>query len=565
MKDGFKLKSQIKMASTTEKKILISSDGKDKSGYRSEITVKAGDIVDLSFELINISNACIKFIVPPVNDEKANTVIIEKADWSNILVDKGNAAKLKIDYGQITIKPPVGQSGNFYFSIRKFKVSAKAGVSEILVFDGKEEINYLTINKVKDDDPLILSFEADQYFVNANTPVTLNWRAKNITNFKLFYGQREISLDSPQANSYVLQNFSGSGDYVLQGFNGATAHPPASAKVDLKAFYRTEVSVVHRQFPDKSRILGLYPDAEKDELYALVQEDGASEATLYLATHNILESWEPVYINKSTSVEDESEIQPLTLPLDVALSPGVIFEGKLWFIGGSSYDPDLIANTHGYLNLKTREWVDKGTISRNGTNMLPRMGHVCIVHNGKIWVIGGHNPDNYYALRDIWTYGNGSWEKLAQELPSGKCMMAACNHVFETTNEQLWLFGGYEDMPAGKRSYKFYCMNDGENIEVLDVDVPVNFDTIKYHAVSLATDTHGKIYLFADKIYELNFENKWELSSRIDQTDWLYKQNGHQLQTVAFQQSVWINAVHFPQGNVFLDKRGHLFHCYFVK
>lgn len=562
------------MSNPTDKAIFFEIPGTGGTSAVRELTVNAGDTIDLAFKVTNVTKLSISFRLSAEEDEDPTEIAISESDWGGVIMEPKNTSVKWKGVGEVIITPP-DQQKEFHFKIKGFTVFDLAGTAEILAFEsGVQLLPSLKIHKIKDDVPFIEFFEADKYFANKNTPVALHWKGKNVTKFRL-YGKREIMLPDAISDTYKVENLTESGNYTLVGFNESNKKE-VTKDLYLTVYENTKVSIAGLQFPANARILGLYPDMDKNELYALVQHEREDVATLYKATNNILQRWKEEYAHTDTQPDAKNTIQPATFPLELATRPGLIYGDKLWLVGGSAYDPDVPGNTCGYIDLNTKKWVDKGTITHNGQPMLPRMGHACVVHDQKLWVIGGHNPGRIHALADIWAYDGSNWEKVNQELPSGRCMMAACNRIFNkvedpldktknTQDEQLWLFGGYEDMPGGKRSFNFYCMNKKGRFELIEATMRGSQHIEDYNSVSMVANDDGAMYVFANEIYHLYFDDKWNLKLRSNNTDWHYDIKGHYLQTTAFLKSIWINSVHFPKGEVFEKKRGHLFYGYFVE
>ena len=53
------------------------------------------------------------------------------------------------------------------------------------------------------------------------------------------------------------------------------------------------------------------------------------------------------------------------------------------------------------------------------------MGHACVVHNNRLWVLGGFGEDGN-ALKEVWSCGvNGDWKQHTTALWPARCMHAA--------------------------------------------------------------------------------------------------------------------------------------------
>jgi N-acetylneuraminic acid mutarotase len=102
--------------------------------------------------------------------------------------------------------------------------------------------------------------------------------------------------------------------------------------------------------------------------------------------------------------------------------------------------PDKKANNSlTCFNLDTKEWQ---TIQTNGEAPRPRYGHICALHNDKMYIHGG----NEYIITPIddffsYDFATNTWNKLnTQGGPS-----ARYNHSAALHNGKLFIFGGSEN------------------------------------------------------------------------------------------------------------------------
>ncbi len=120
----------------------------------------------------------------------------------------------------------------------------------------------------------------------------------------------------------------------------------------------------------------------------------------------------------------------------------VVFKDKLWIIGGDvnqkHYQNDVWSSTNG------KEWtfVNRGKPVPWG----PRALHYTVVHQNKIWVIGGQtmpafSPSDEIFYRDAWTTTDGiEWQKVDMEEPAWPQRgMIGGSAVFQN---RIWILGG---------------------------------------------------------------------------------------------------------------------------
>ena len=166
-----------------------------------------------------------------------------------------------------------------------------------------------------------------------------------------------------------------------------------------------------------------------------------------------------------TGFDDWKMVEKPEVPDGMAESPGVIHQGMLWLIGGSSADPTGPRSKSIKCWHPTKGWIPA---KEPPSDFPPRMGHACAVFDGKIWVLGGLSADNY-PLDDVWTCevknfqdpDNLEWKKRPElKLKQPECMFA----VVDTPKEdrlfkeaRLWIYGGanhpYSVKPINKLWY----------------------------------------------------------------------------------------------------------------
>jgi hypothetical protein len=113
----------------------------------------------------------------------------------------------------------------------------------------------------------------------------------------------------------------------------------------------------------------------------------------------------------------------------------VVFDDRMWVLGGYNGD----APQQPYLN---DVWS-----SSNGMNWVqesasapwsPRAHHGCVVHDGKLWVLGGQGADGEY-LADVWYSSNGvDWTLQTEAAPWG----SRRRHGVVSFNDELLVIGG---------------------------------------------------------------------------------------------------------------------------
>jgi hypothetical protein len=136
----------------------------------------------------------------------------------------------------------------------------------------------------------------------------------------------------------------------------------------------------------------------------------------------------------------------------------VVFQGRMWILGGTEnyYFGDA-------QSLKNDVWSSAdGKIWRRETASAPwspRAYHAALVHDGKIWVLGGGNyVPEYQARSDVWCSADGvHWEQVTSSAPwHPRIWFAAVVY-----RERLWVLGGWSNNPSKNWSDVWYS-RDGK-------------------------------------------------------------------------------------------------------
>jgi hypothetical protein len=123
----------------------------------------------------------------------------------------------------------------------------------------------------------------------------------------------------------------------------------------------------------------------------------------------------------------------------------VVFRGRMWILGGTE---DYYFGDE--QSLKNDVWSSAdGKNWRRETAAAPwspRAYHAAVVHDGKIWVLGGGNyVPKYHAGNDVWCSGDGRhWELVTREAPwHPRIWFSAAVY-----RDRIWVLGGWSNQPA---------------------------------------------------------------------------------------------------------------------
>lgn len=177
----------------------------------------------------------------------------------------------------------------------------------------------------------------------------------------------------------------------------------------------------------------------------------------------------------------------------------IAFDDKLFLVGGY---------TTGDVN-NPREYKNDVWFSRNGDEWFeiaetaefsPRSGHQLIVHDDRLWLMGGSNGGNMY--NDVWVSDDGeSWTSVAQSDAFG----ARTEFELFTLNNVLYISGGYTT--SGEQLSDLWRSSDGSNWSA----VP-NFSLAEASnspVVVLGEENSQTAYLLGDSIYSSTDGSTW--------------------------------------------------------
>ena len=182
-------------------------------------------------------------------------------------------------------------------------------------------------------------------------------------------------------------------------------------------------------------ILGLYSCSGK--LYAIVKSnEDPEDAFLWFTEHGYTyEDWKQV-------VDGTNE--PAKIPLAFAGCPGVVFQEKLWLMGGSSYDPEFISKQVGYYSFAKNAWIrdvegTDGESAKWPEEMGERMGHSIVVSPDRkqVWVMGGYDRSGG-AKKDMWAFNGMKWDRLDDPSWEPRCLFGAA-----ASPDSIWIGGGF--------------------------------------------------------------------------------------------------------------------------
>lgn len=170
----------------------------------------------------------------------------------------------------------------------------------------------------------------------------------------------------------------------------------------------------------------------------------------------------------------------------------VVHEGKLWIVGGDAnqyhYQFDVWNSADGV------NWTAINTNVPWG----PRVLHYTVAFESKLWVMGGQTipqiaPAELAYYSDVWNSVDGvNWTKVADHLPWAPRGMIGGSAVLKN---RIWILGGGTYDTPGKPERLFYN------------DVWSSADGVKWEQVAITTPWHPRQYhdvaVFDDRLWVL--------------------------------------------------------------
>jgi hypothetical protein len=173
-------------------------------------------------------------------------------------------------------------------------------------------------------------------------------------------------------------------------------------------------------------------------------------------------------------------------PWSPRLAGGVaVFKGRMWLLGGVEdyyFGNDTSLRNDVWSSADGKEW----KLELAHAPWSPRAYHAAVVHEGKVWVMGGGNyVPGYQAHNDVWSSADGvHWQQEAAAAPwPPRIWFSAV-----TYRNRLWVLGGWSNNPSKNWNDVWYS-SDGRE-----------WKQLRSQVIWKERHEHSA-YLFKDKIW----------------------------------------------------------------
>ncbi|MBS0261350.1 MAG: galactose oxidase [Planctomycetes bacterium] len=123
----------------------------------------------------------------------------------------------------------------------------------------------------------------------------------------------------------------------------------------------------------------------------------------------------------------------------------VVFKDRLWILGGTEnyyFGDEKSLKNDVWSSANGKDW----KLETADAGWSPRAYHQAVVHDGKIWVLGGGNyVPQYHAVNDVWSSADGvHWNRETEHAGwDPRLWFSAVAY-----RDRLWVLGGWQNNPS---------------------------------------------------------------------------------------------------------------------
>jgi len=119
-----------------------------------------------------------------------------------------------------------------------------------------------------------------------------------------------------------------------------------------------------------------------------------------------------------------------------AFHQALVFDGKLWLMGGGNYLPGYRAHNDVWFTEDGTHWQQ----ACDNAPWHPRLWFSALVYREYLWVLGGWSNDPFVDWNDVWFSKNGKdWKQLQSDIVWAK----RHEHAAYVFRDKLWVAGGH--------------------------------------------------------------------------------------------------------------------------
>ena len=183
----------------------------------------------------------------------------------------------------------------------------------------------------------------------------------------------------------------------------------------------------------------------------------------------------------------------------------VVFDGKMWVIGGFWDD----GTSHRFLNdtwysTDGIDWIE----ATDSAQFPGRYGHTSVVFDGKMWVIGGYSDDgngNTAYLDDVWYSTDGVAWTQAKDVAA---FPRRFSHTSVAFDGKMWVIGGTNDTGDFNDAW-----SSADGVDWTEEN-PSPFSSTRYSASSVATN--DGIWVIGGYGNSMNLQEVWNSTNGAD-------------------------------------------------
>jgi hypothetical protein len=450
----------------------------------NEITVRAREEINLRFELT--ANKLNGFVIS-VRVGNGNGDLVDAAGFNKVKVlyrigEQGT--ETVVPKSNTTLQDNVGfwsvvrarLSGTI--TVKLANVKAGEGISSSIVVTGyvtagfKNPLPPCEFTIVKEQSPPppeLTSFVANPVVFDRNSRTTLSWTVNRSgePDYRLILSPQSASSqpsEFPATSSSSPVRVADTTDFTLKIVTSSDTSRTSLNERTLRVFAKGHSGFDSYEF-EGGKVVGVYADdkAKTPCLYALIRDESDQPAVSLWCSNNPFDSasWR--------------KLGTPPLSMNQARCPGIVWQGRLWLMGGDSCDPDFERRSNSgafeVLSLDL-EHVGEGFVryapAGKGTPWpSARMGHAIVApDNERLWVIGGWRPDGG-VQKDLWEFRDWEWTQsketsaLFQQV-NGTPLPGCCMPSVTATNEEVWVAGGFTTSPGGVPNDAALWVYDGQ-------------------------------------------------------------------------------------------------------